>query len=225
MKLSKLCRALLVVLGCAVLLCSCGAHKLTVNDNDTYTDRKTGVTYRPLSPCYEPANLGETYASFKISGLKTMLHTVGALPPENYLGSTYYGVYVNENLQIPTFEEMNINRALIYSTDGSVIPTLTLDAEDENEVALLQELTDAYLHGVQVSYPSYQTRASSYTVRFAASNLPELYYCMTYIEYAEDIYDEIDGVETNLGRYFLYDRYNKICVAIDVSLHNALRTQ
>ena len=225
MKKSKLICLVLVMLSCALLLCSCGVHKLTVNDNDTYTDRKTGVTYRPLSACYEPASLGEEYASFKVKKVTTMLHVIGELPVENYLGSVYYGVYANENLQIPTFEEMEINRALIYSTGGSTIPSLTLEADDEKETALLHSLADAYLNGARVSYPSYQTSTASYTVRFAASNLPGLYYCMTYIEYAEDIYDEIDGVETNLGRYFLYDRYNKICVAIGVSLHNAMRVE
>ena len=225
MKKSKLFYLLLVMLSCALLLCSCGVHKLTVNDNDTYTDRKTGVTYRPLSACYEPASLGEEYASFKVKKVTTKLHVIGELPAENYLGSVYYGVYVNENLQIPAFSEMEVNRALVYSTGGSTIPSLTLEADDENETALLSALADAYLNGARVSYPSYQTSEASYTVRFAASNLPGLYYCMTYIEYAEDIYDEIDGVETNLGRYFLYDRYNKICVAIGVSLHNAMRVE
>ena len=219
MKKSKLICLVLVMLSCALLLCSCGVHKLTVNDNDTYTDRKTGVTYRPLSACYEPASLGEEYASFKVKKVTTKLHVIGELPVENYR------VYANENLQIPTFEEMEINRALIYSTGGSTIPSLTLEADDEKETALLHSLADAYLNGARVSYPSYQTSTASYTVRFAASNLPGLYYCMTYIEYAEDIYDEIDGVETNLGRYFLYDRYNKICVAIGVSLHNAMRVE
>ena len=225
MKHTKLFSLVLVMLSCALLLCSCGVHKLTVNDNDTYTDRKTGVTYRPLSACYEPVSLVEPYASFKLSGLKTSLHTIGTLPPENFLGSSYYGVYANENLQLPTFDQMEITRVLLYSTGGSVIPSLTLEVEDEQEAALIAELREAYLNGVRVSYPSFYTQAAAYTVRFAASNLPELYYCMSYIEYQEDVYDEVEGKEVNLGRYFLYDRYNKICVALDVSLHNAMRTQ
>jgi hypothetical protein len=126
---------------------------------------------------------------------------------------------------IPSFEELDVQRALLYSTGGSTIPTLILNREDDEQAELLAMLTQAYLNGTRVSYPSFYTQQASYTMRFDATNLPDLYYCISYIEYEEDVFDEIDGVEVNLGRYFLYDRYNKICVAVDASLHNALRGQ
>ncbi|MBQ7338688.1 MAG: hypothetical protein IJW40_09590 [Clostridia bacterium] len=220
-KTVKAFRIAVLLVACCLLLCGC-VHSLKVNDNDTYTDRKTGVTYVPLSACYEPASLGEEYASFKLSGMKTMLYTVGALAPENVLGSAYNGVYANQSLVLPTFEEMEMTRVLIYTKTATTIPVLTLKAEDAAQQGVIDALRSAYLGGARVSYPSFYTQQSAYTLRFEASNLPDIYYCISYIEYEEDIYDIVDGVETNLGRYFLYDRYNKICVAVDGTLHELL---
>ena len=223
MNVSKLCRVLMTVLACAMLLCSCSSvTKLHVNDNDTYTDRKTGVTYRPLSPCYEPSLLGEEYASFNLSGLTTMLHTVDALSPLEYLGSVHYGMYAAEDVAVPTFEQLDVTRVLIYSTHAPTIPTETLEAAEPDERAVIDGLRQAYLQGERVSYPSFSPQKASFTLRFEAKNLPGVYYCFSYIEYEEDIYEEIDGQEKNLGRYFIYDRYEKICVAVDASLHLSL---
>lgn len=214
-------RILLVLLALLLTLCGCG-RKLTVNDDDTYTDRRNGVTYIPLSPCYEPVSLGAEYATYKLSGVKTVLHQVGTLLPEQYLASEYYAVYANRELNVPDFGALQLTRALLYHTTNTAIPALTLKSEVEAEQKVISVLREAYLNGVRVSYPSFYERDASYTLRFEASNLSGLYYTITYIEYAEDIYDEIDGVQTNLGRYFLYDRYNKICVAVDSSLHALL---
>ena len=47
------------------------------------------------------------------------------------------------------------------------------------------------------------------------------------LEYSEDVYDVIvtdagEEVEVNLGRYFLYDRYSKRCVAISNDIFRLL---
>ena len=223
MKYTKSLRLVLLLVCCACLLCACSpVRKLKVNDNDTYTDRKSGVTYYPLSACYEPASLGKEYASFTLSGMTTMLHELSGQAPEMFLGSVYNGVYANESAVVPTFEELELSRVLIFAKTASSIPMHTLKANDADEAALIGALREAYLNGARVSYPSFYTQKAAYTLRFEASNLPDIHYCISYIEYAEDIYDEVDGEERNLGRYFLYDRYNKICVAVDGTLHRAL---
>lgn len=214
-------RIFVLLLAVVLLLCGCG-RTLTVNGDDTYTDRHSGVTYIPLSPCYEPTAIGEAYATFKLSGVKTVLHQVGSISPERYLASEYYDVYANREISVPGFESLELKRLLIYSTEGTTIPVLTLQNETESHADVIAALRGAYLEGERVSYPSFYERAASYTLRFEASNLPGLYYTITYIEYAEDIEEEINGVQTNLGRYFLYDRYNKICVAVNDSLHTLL---
>ena len=216
-------RILLVLLATLLLLCGCG-RKLTVNDDDTYTDRRSGVTYAPLSPCYEPAAIGAEYATYKLSGMKTVLYQVGTLEPEQYLTSEYYAVYANRELNVPDFAALTLTKALLYKTTNAAIPALTLKSEDDAQKSVITALRQAYLEGARVSYPSFYEREASYTLRFEASNLPGLYYTVTYIEYAEDITDEIDGVPTNLGRYFLYDRYNQICVAVDDALHALLKS-
>ncbi len=214
-------RVFLVLLAAMLLLCGCG-RRLTVNGDDTYTDRTSGVTYVPLSPCYEPASLGEEYASFKLSGVKTVLYEVGGVLPEHYLASAYYGVYANSALTVPDFAALELTRVLIYQTTGNTIPVLTLKSETDKHQDVIAALKAAYLEGARVSYPSFYERKASYTLRFEASNLSGLYYCITYIEYTEDIHQEIGGQDVNLGKYFLYDRYNQVCVAVDDSLHALL---
>ncbi len=219
MKTPKAFRLLLLLLSCACLLCACSSvRKLKVNDNDTYTDRRSGVTYRPLPACYEPATLGAEYASFKLGDVTTTLHVVSALPPENFLGSMHNATYANEALDIPDFAALDISRVLIYAKSAPSIPSATLQMTEETHGAVILALREAYLNGTRVSYPSFYRQDAAYTLRFEATNLPGVYYCFSYIEYAEDIYEMIDGEERNLGRYFLYDRYNKICVAIDGAL-------
>lgn len=214
-------RILLLLLAVTLLLCGCG-RKLIVNGDDTYTDRQSGVTYAPLSSCYEPAAIGAEYATFKLSGVKTVLHQVGSLPPEQYLASQYYAVYANRELTVPDFAALELTKALLYRTTATTIPVLTLHSDTEAQSDVINALRQAYLDGARVSYPSFYERAATYTLRFEASNLQGLYYTITYIEYAEDICDEIDGVQINLGRYFLYDRYHQICVAVDGALHALL---
>lgn len=226
MNVTKSLRLLLLLVFCACLLCACSpVRKLKVNDNDTYTDRKTGVTYYPLSACYEPASLGKEYASFTLSGMTTVLHELGEQAPELFLASAYNGVYANEATIVPTLEEMDLSRVLIYAKTASTIPVHTLKATNSDDAALINALREAYLNGTRVSYPSFYTQKAAYTLHFEGSSLIDIHYCISYIEYSEDIYDEIDGQECNLGRYFLYDRYNKICVAVDATLHNALTSQ
>jgi hypothetical protein len=226
MKVLNIVRTAALLLACCLLLCACASgHKLSVNEDDTYTDRKTGVTYRPLSACYEPASVNEEYAYFKLSGLKTILYTVGTLPPEQYLSSAYYGVYANASLAIPSVEEMQMTELLIYTKSGTAIPVRTLSATDAAQSEMIESLRDAYLHGTRLTFPSYYAQKAAYTLRFAASNLPELYFCISYVEFGEDVYDMVNGEEVNFGRYFLYDRYNKVCVAVDDTLHNLLRSE
>jgi hypothetical protein len=220
----KYCFRILVLGVCAALvLCACSSvHRLTVNDNDTYTDRSTRVTYVPMSACYEPLSLGAEYASFKRLGVTTMLYTVGDYAPEQVLASAYYGVYRAEELVLPTFEKMDLTAMRVYAKATPTIPVYTVEKGKDDNTAIIEAIANAYQNGTRVTYPSFYTQKAAYTLRFEASNLPDLCFCISYIEYAEDIYDEIDGEEVNLGRYFLYDRYNKVCVSVDGALHDLI---
>ena len=216
-------RAALCLLLCgAMLLCGCGKlHKITA-EGDGYVDKKTGVTYTPLSACYEPVLRGKEYAKLNLKGVTYVLHEMSDFAPTEYLCSVYNDVYSANAAAVPAFDAWEVAEVYVCTNTAMTAAVLVLDGEREDDVSAIWSLREAYLNGVRVIYPSYYTVENAYTLRFTADNVPGLYYCISYIEYAEDVYDEIDGVEVNLGRYFMYDRYNKVCVALDGTLHSRL---
>ena len=223
MKRNHMSRLILCAVLCAaLLLCGCSKlHKLH-SDGDVYVDRTTGVSYSPLSSCYEPVSRGEEYAKLDLAGVRYTLHAIGELAPTEYLCTVYNDVYCAEGVRVPTFEEWDISALYVCTNTAMTAAALVLDADNGTDAQLIRSLRDAYLNGTRVTYPSFYTVAESYTLRYAADNANGLYYCMTYIEYEEEIYDMIDGKEVNLGRCFLYDRYNKICVTVDGGLRSRL---
>ena len=218
------CRVAVCLLLCAaMLLCGCAKlHKITV-DGDTYTDHKTGVVYTPLSSCYEPVLRGAEYAKMDLAGVEYILHEMSDMAPTEYLCSVYNDVYCAIAAAVPAFDEWEVSALYVCTNTAMTAAVLVLDGEEgSDDASMVWNLRDAYVNGRRVAYPSYYTVEDAYTLRFASDNVPGLYFCVSYVEYAEDVYEEIDGAEVNLGRYFIYDRYHKICVAVDSSLHQRL---
>jgi hypothetical protein len=206
-----------------MLLCGCAKLHTVVLQGNTYVDKKTGVEYTALSACYEPVMRGEEYAVMDLSGVETILYEMGDFSPEEYLCTAYNDVFCADATAVPSFDAWDVAEIYVCTTTAMTAALLVLDGEEGGvDAPLVWALRDAYVEGARVKYPSYYTVADSYTLRFTANNVPGLYYCITYVEYAEDVYDAIDGVEVNLGHYFIYDRYNKVCVAVGDALHERL---
>ena len=104
---------------------------------------------------------------------------------------------------------------------------LTLRRENSEHADVIDGLVCAYADGQAVPYPTWADAAVNYTLRFTSDRVPGLYYCLRYYEFTEDIFtvytDESGNrTEVNLGRYFLYNRFESRCVPVDDTLHRLL---
>jgi hypothetical protein len=72
------------------------------------------------------------------------------------------------------------------------------------DTEVISAIIDGYLSESKILYPN-KTASVSYKLRFADTTIG-VYYCVDFVRYSEDYVLTIDGVETNLGRDFLYNR-------------------
>ena len=220
--------ALTLALTCLFSLFSCGSglHTITTTGNQYY-DKETDTTYTALPASYEPIASGEEYGELNLSGMTYVLHEIAGLAPTDYLCSVYGDVYHDKDIDFPTFDRWELTSAIVCNDAAIVVALLTLDPTNTTHAPILNDLKQRWDHDNSVSYPSYLDPARAHTLRFTSNTAPGLYYSVKLLEYSEDVYDVIvtdagEEVEVNLGRYFLYDRYSKRCVAISNDIFRLL---
>jgi hypothetical protein len=83
----------------------------------------------------------------------------------------------------------------------------------------VSKVAKAYAEGTSLEYPG-TTPQKSYKARFESVDHPGFYYTLTYLEYSSELV--VDG--RNYGRYFLYNSFDKVFVAIGSDIHDAMDT-
>lgn len=210
---------------CLILtLASCGRtlHKMTATDG-VYFDKWTDVSYVALPASYEPIARGEEYGKVDVSGVKNVLYEIEGLSPAEYLASSYGAVYHDKSISVPAFTDWELTSLKVCTDRAIIVSHLTLTPEDPSHLSVMEELQAAWMNAPAVDYPSYLTPKEQYTLRFASDDAPGLFYAIKILSYGEDVYGTVtndagEQVEVSLGRYFLYDRYSKRCVATDDSI-------
>lgn len=213
--------AVIVLLIGTLLLSSCGKalHKMT-SDSGEYFDKWTDTTYTALPASYEPISRGDEYGKVSLAGVKNILYRIDGLAPTEYLCTEYGSVYHNKNIQPLLFDEWKISTLKVCTDAATTVSHLKLTPEDEAHASVIAATQAAWRDGVSVRYPSHLTPDENYTLRFESEDVPGLYFAVKLLAYDEDVYDVIvneagEEVEVNFGRYFLYDRYSRRCVATD----------
>lgn len=230
MKHFGLCRTLpCLLLVLALLLCSCGGRLVSIvaEQGDTarelFRNERTGAVYQVLPASYEPVARGEQYGRSDIGGVEFTLYGIPGHDPNEWLCSEWGDVYCDSSYDVLPFEQWDVDALYVCTGTATVVAELTFLKEGGNVQPELCErlfslMQQAYQSGPNVRYPSYETPARSYTLRFATNEYGALYYSVRLIEYAEDIFTtvEIDGEEQqqNLGRTLLYDRHADRCVPV-----------
>lgn len=234
MKLPTLFRNLRRVLSlvCALSLlftlaaCSKILHKMTAEEGEYY-DKWTDTTYVALSASYEPIVRGEEYGKVDVAGVKNILYKIEGLSPSEYLASAYGSVYHAKDVTVPDFTAWEISSLKVCTDRAIIVSHLTLTPEDPSYLSVMEDLQAAWTNAPAVDYPSYLTPEEQYTLRFTSDDAPGLFFAIKILAYAEDVYgtavnESGEEVEINLGRFFLYDRYSKRCVATDDSIFRLL---
>ena len=221
-----LCRAVTLVCALCLLtaLPSCGRplHKMT-NTEGAYFDKWTDTTYVALPASYEPIARGEEYGKVDVSGVQNILFEIEGLSPTEYLASSYGAVYYAKDLFVPDFTNWELNSLKVCTDRAIIVSHLTLTPENPAHLSVMEDLQAAWTNAPAVDYPSYLTPEEQYTLRFTSEDAKGLYFSVKILAYGEDVYGTAtneagEQVEINLGRYFLYDRYTKRCVATDDSI-------
>lgn len=213
--------AVIVLLVGALLLASCGRslHTMT-SDQGEYFDKWTDTTYTALPASYEPIARGDEYGKVNLSGVTNLLYRIDGLSPMEYLCTEYGGVYHSKDVVVPLFDEWTVSSLKVCTDATIVVSHLTLTPEDETHASVIAAVQTAWRDAVAVRYPSHLTPEENYTLRLESEDAPGLYFAIKLLAYDEDVYDVVvneagEEVEVNFGRYFLYDRYSRRCVAID----------
>ena len=229
------------------LLCCSACSKLPKMEYDaksgSYTNQKTGIVYVHAESYYEAAAVLAERTVARIADMGDLtLYEMQGIDPTQMIASADLDIFYAEGLKMPTLAEMNVDKVYV----GQVAEGATLDnvvAEIE-AVADIDALVTLYQNGTAFSEKDMlddQLSCSRYNLRFASSQYPAFYYCLTYRQYSEDVlvYERIDSQEGfvptytgehitvsfetdgdelcavyNFGKHILYDRVLRECYAV-----------
>lgn len=204
---------LLAVAGLIVLLVLklTAAHPITAGP-DAFVDEKTGVAYKAADPSFVCAEKGDLYAVEKktLTNDKTgesweiehQYYQVKGVDPLKFLCADDGTILYASDIPMPEFGTDTVS-CIRVSTTSSISAIL----QNITEPATVKKVTDLYLHDKSYPYPATSV-VGSYDLLFEFEETPGIYYSMRYLSYRSDCTNiDADGKTENLGRNFLYNRY------------------
>ncbi len=206
-KITLLCLILSIL-----VLTSCGVtiHE-GIGEGDAM-DKSNNVTWYHASTCYEAVTLAEKAGKLIVKDRELVLYALPQMDPGKWLATEDANILYAAGVTLPTLRDMEPT-ALNFYLDGTAKHKLF----ELKEEALLNTIIKDYSENQSVLYPA-STPYKTYCVRFASETYPDLYYTLTYVEYASDY---IIG-DANYGKYFLYDRFDQKFVPVGDEIHKAI---
>ncbi len=196
--------ALCLLLACTALSACSRANKFKYHEDGRYEDKKTGIIYSYAPLCYSPIAISEK----KFGDMdKIELYQIEGTTSDKFLCDLSGTVFCAEGVTLPTLDKMTISETKILINSKN-----ELSVSDEDTAALVA----AYTSGESFDRPMSGV-SMSVSIRFADHSLG-LYYTITYMELSEDYI--LDG--ENLGRRFLFDRFEGRCVCVDALIDDYL---
>jgi hypothetical protein len=127
-------------------------------------------------------------------------------------------VLYKKGVKLPTPVEFGA-KSIYVCREGESIHAFARIEKSVEVSAILK----AYLEGESIPYPN-KMAEQSLRLRFVSDDYPFLYYRLTYLEYAGDVIvytTDADGneIETNYGKYFIYNRDEGRCVPAGDVVH------
>ena len=199
-----------------LVLSSCSGSGTLIYEKDKggYVDSKSGGVYVHASTCYRPITMGEEYGEMKIGeNVSYQLYAIKGMDTDEWLATESKDILYREDKKLPTLPEMKPHTLRICTTEKSGLEIARI-----SEQKTVEAIARAYTDGRRVTYPMIAA-ARKYTVRFDGDLLDGICYELAYLEYAEDL--EFNG--ESVGRFFLYDSYEKIFVPIGDEINSVLR--
>jgi hypothetical protein len=186
--------ALLAV--CVISLSSCTffLHTMTYDKTlNIFTDKKTGIKYTDAPSCYEPVQLGDEYAKWKISGENVIFYEVKGMDPRQWLAEEGKTIFYAEDITLPGLRELApVGIYICVEEDYSIALVEITDADD------IQGIINLWENGEALSYPGI-TPEATYRLKFLSEKYPGIYYNLIYVKYSD-------------GTAYLYSRDSGRCV-------------
>ena len=214
-------RYIALALACVMLLClcACGA-KIEYNQEDGSYKDKRGNEYLRAPSCYEPVSyLSEEPWGTMVAGIGEFdLFAVANAEEGDWLTTADGDVLYKKGVTLPTLQEFSADQILICR-EGEIIHAF---ARVETQ-AEINEIVSTYLESESVPYPG-RMAEQSLRLRMTSEEYPFLYYRLTYLEYSSDVIvystdENGQEIETNYGKYFIYNRDDGRCVPVGDVLH------
>ncbi len=219
MKITRIVSAV-AALGLALCLCACGGAKIQYNGEDgSYTDKK-GNEYLRAPSAYEPVS----YETDKPFGTLTAgigefeLYQIAGAAQGEWVTTADGDVLYKDGVKLPTLAEFGTDHIFVCREGEKIHAFANIQKSDE-----VAAILKAYLEGESIPYPN-RMATESLRLRFASDEYPFLYYRLTYLEYSSDVIvytTDADGneIETNYGKYFIYNRDDGRCVPAGDGVH------
>jgi hypothetical protein len=204
----------------AISLCACSGTKINYNgENGSYTDKK-GNEYLRAPSAYEPVSY-ETDKPFGtlIAGIgEFTLYRIAGAEDGEWVTTADGDVLYKQGIKLPELQEFGTTHIYVCR-EGEKIHAFA-NIQKSTEIA---EIIKAYTEGESIPYPN-KMAEKSLRLRFASDAYPFLYYRLTYLEYASDVIvytTDTEGkeIETNYGKYFIYNRDEGRCVPVGDVVH------
>lgn len=192
-------RALLFALTVATLLSlfACSRADIVV-DGNKLKDKRTKITYAPISLSYEPIEMkDEVYGKTDIYEF----HEIVEQDPQKLICEVDGTVFAAKGTTVPTPDAMSFDYLEICTDDTNFVVNKTLTDSNSIKAIMLE-----HLNADTIKYTGI-TATTAYKLRFADTSLG-LYYSVQFLRYEEDlVLPNENGEEINYGKDFIYDRF------------------
>lgn len=191
-----------LLLSCAALFVGCSKGNEFAFEDGRYVDGKTQISYIDAPACYAPVAMGdEIYGTL---GDSKFYRIVGA-DPEKWICEEGGTVLYAQGVELPTLGKMNISAANVMAEDVRIAQLTD---------TTISELVAVYEGAPRINKPMVTDGmlTTNWRIHFIDESLG-IYYVLEYFEFGEDYVIKSDtNEEINLGRRFIYNRFEGVCV-------------
>lgn len=188
-KMRALWRAAVLLLAICALFASCSKTRKIKYENGTYNDTKSDVSYVRVDANYMPVATGEKYAEIKLKHETIELFRVTGLEPTKWLTSKDGTLYKNAEIKTPTLEELKINKVEFCVETSIIVQRFSV-----SDAQAIEGLIRACAETEKISITN-RAEKNLFKLMMVSEAYPELFYTVSYVEYAEDVhvYKEIEN--------------------------------
>ena len=194
---------LCLLLVCVIFLVGCSKKNEFKLDGGKYADSKTKISYTDAPGCYAPVAMGDKiYGTF---GDSKFYQIVGA-DPEKWICEESGTVLYAQGVELPTLGQMSVTRTDVMAEDVRIAQLTD---------ATVKELISVYESAQRISKPMVTDGmlTTNWRIHFIDESIG-IYYVLEYFELSEDYVIKSDsGEQINLGKRFLYNRFESVCVS------------